>query len=61
MTWNKSKTDPSRQWFMDSDCGKYRINKTGSTPPQYMAVRLGSPSVILLVSLSLDECKQACG
>lgn len=43
-----------------SDCGKYRINKTGTTPPIYMAVRCVPPPSEILKVGGLDDCKLAC-
>jgi hypothetical protein len=48
-------------WHIDSDCGRYRVNKAlVSGEAVYQAVRLGNPPVIVLGRGSLAEAKQAC-
>lgn len=46
--------------YIESECGRFIVNKAGN-PPVYQAVRLiPPPSVILLGRGTLAECKQAC-
>jgi hypothetical protein len=58
MKWIKPKSD-SR--YIDSECGRFRINKAGN-PPVYQPVRLiPPPSVILgFGPLTLQQAKQKC-
>lgn len=57
MKWSKASAV-----CLQSDCGRYVVSKYGMGDGvwRYQAIRLGTPSVVLLVADTSDECKAAC-
>lgn len=56
MTWQPG-TGPSGKYYLDSDCGTWRICK-GGNPPVYTLAKLGGQAPELIVSGTLEVCKE---